>query len=731
MDVNQKKYDLIRLATNSLDQAVVATDMNGYVAYVNSAYTRLIGQEPADILGRRVSESLPDVGNMKASLAHALATLNAEGAFHGDILVCDVRGEPKWVSMTANVVTAEDDQSSYIIATISDITFAKIHETLQHRLLCDLVHGKDLQAMMAVVCTEVQQLIPDMHMSITLIDEDGRMRLQAAPELPEWYCDAIEGLEIGPVTGSCGTAAWTGESVNVSDIRTDPLWAPYHEITARLEYRSVWSTPIKGSDGTVKGVFAFYSVSPITPRAFHWHIVDICSQVCTLVFERIAAQERVTFLAQRDSLTGLYNRGYFQQELNQQIAAAKISGEPFALHLIDLDGFKEINDRYGHLAGDALLVGLADVFGAVAGEGDTLARLGGDEFALLQANLPSAESAQQRAARLVEVSSALLHNDDGVIPTGASIGYALFPDDAGDAKCLIRNADLALYKAKQSGKGKACAYDVSMMDEIERRRRLENDLRAALTRKSGELRLVYQPQFRLADNRLVGFEALARWHHPELGAISPETFIAIAEQGGLIGDLGEWVLHEACRVAKAWPDHLHVAVNLSPVQLNEADLPHLVHSVLMETGLPPKRLEIEVTENLLIEDKHKALLVLRRLSAMGICIALDDFGTGYASLSYLHIFPFDKIKIDRSFVSSLEDNSHSRAIVGAVLGMCEAMGIPVIAEGIESNCQLDMLKAKNCGFGQGFLLSPPLESVDSFLAAQSPDLCEPRVQRAG
>ena len=719
MEVTQKKYDLIRLATNSLDQAVVATDMNGNVAFVNAAYTRLIGHEPADIIGKRVSASLPDVGNMRARLEQALVTLNREGAYQGDILVCNVQGDPKWVSMTANVVTDDNDQSSYIVATISDITFSKIHETLQHRLLCDLVHGKDLRTMMTVVCQEVQQLIPDMHMSVALIDEDGCLNVQAAPDLPKWYCDAIQGLEIGPVTGSCGTAAWSAEQVNVSDIHTDPLWAPYREIAARLEYRAVWSTPIKGSDGTVKGVFAFYSESPITPKAFHWHIVEICSQLCTLVFERMAAQERVHFLAQRDSLTGLYNRGYFQQDLHKRIAAAKVSREPFALHLIDLDSFKEINDRYGHLAGDALLVSLAQAFGSIAGEGDTIARLGGDEFALLQTNVPSPEAAQQRAAKLVEVSGALLHIEEGSISTGASIGHALFPDNAGDAESLMRNADLALYKAKRDGRGKACAYDVSMTDEIEQRRRLENDLAAALASSSGELQLVYQPQFSLADNQLVGFEALARWQHPELGTISPETFIPIAEHGGLIRDFGAWVLREACQAAKAWPEHLHVAVNLSPVQINEGDLPYLVHSVLLETGLPPKQLEIEVTENLLIEDKHKALLVLRRLSAMGICIALDDFGTGYASLSYLHVFPFDKIKIDRSFVTSLEDNCHSRAIVGAVLGMCEAIGIPVIAEGIETARQLEMLKTKNCGYGQGFYLSPPLEDVEQFLALQS------------
>ena len=615
--------------------------------------------------------------------------------------------------MTANVVSDGHDQSRYIVATISDITCTKIHETLQHRLLTDLVHGNSLPALMEMVCREVQKLLGTVHMSVARIDRGGRLRMQAAPDLPGWYNEAIEGLRVGPQTGSCGTAAWSGSAVNVNDIHSDPLWDPYRELIADLAYTSVWSTPLKAADGTVNGVFAFYSESPIVPTEFHWRIVDICRELCALAFERTEAHDRVRYLANHDSLTGIFNRQFFRHELASEIARALPSGEPFAVHLVDLDGFKEINDRYGHKAGDDLLIAVARQLETLAAEGDTIARLGGDEFAVLQVGLSASNEAERRASTICRSVETVLSQGRAEWETaGASVGFAFFPADAETPEELLRNADLALYEAKQSGRGKACRYRLSMTREVEQRRRLEDDLRKALVKGGYGLHLAYQPQFRLSDRKLIGFEALARWIHPEFGEIPPEEFVPIAEHGRLIGDLGVWVLREACRAASQWRDEIDIAVNLSPAQIAEGDLPHIVHSLLVETGLRPGRLELEITENVLIDDKHRALHILRRLSAMGVRIAMDDFGTGYASLSYLHFFPFDKIKIDRSFISNLESNAYSLAIVDAVLGLCSTIGIPVTAEGIETQAQLDLLIAKNCDIGQGFFLGSPGAAFD-------------------
>ncbi len=713
MSAADKKFDLIRLATNSLDQAVVATDMGGKVAFVNAAYSRLIGHEAEDVLGRRVTEVLPDFGEFKDQLAKALAQLNTQGAYKDDLLICNQQGEPKWVTMTANVVTDADDQSQYIVATVSDITVTKIHETLQHRLLQYLVEGRSLRSMMTMLCREVQKILGSVHMSVATLDHQGRLWLDAAPDLPKDYCKAINGLPIGPECGSCGTAMSRGEPVYVDDIHSDPLWTPYRHITAKLPYRSVWSTPFSDAVGKAKGVFAFYSAEAIIPTPFHRHIVDICTRLCALAIERSEAQDQVKFLAERDSLTGLYNWQFLQQELKKEIARASRSGRQFALYLIDLDGFKEVNDRCGHQTGDRLLEGVARQIETVANGRDIVARLGGDEFAVLQKDVASREDAMQRAAMLVRaIETATFDDEPASLSACGSVGFALFPSDADSAETMLRNADLALYEAKKIGCGKACSYLIAMTREVEMRRRLEEDLRRALSDGELGLYLAYQPQVRLSDNKLVGFEALVRWNHPELGQISPEVFVPIAERGQLIGCLGEWVLREACKAARRWRDDLYVAVNLSPAQITEGDLPLLVQSVLLDAGLSPSRLELEVTENVLIEDKLRALHILRRLSAMGIRIVMDDFGTGYASLSYLHIFPFDKIKIDRSFISNLELNAYSVAIVDAILGLCSSIGVPVTAEGIETRQQLEILMGKHCDFGQGFYLGYPAEQAD-------------------
>jgi diguanylate cyclase (GGDEF)-like protein len=383
--------------------------------------------------------------------------------------------------------------------------------------------------------------------------------------------------------------------------------------------------------------------------------------------------------------------------------------------MIDLDGFKEINDRRGHQAGDKLLAAVAKQIQAVAGKRAVVARLGGDEFAVLQRGISSPEKARQCAVSLIgSIETAAFHDEPAPLRAGASVGYAVFPQDADTTETLLRNADLALYEAKRKEPGSARSFSIAMIREMELRRRLEDDLRAALTQGGLGLYLAYQPQVRLSDNELVGFEALVRWNHPELGELSPEIFVPIAERAHLIGRLGDWVLREACSAARLWDEKLYVAVNLSPAQITEGDLPHHLHSLLLEAGLSPSRLELEVTENVLIEDKLRALHVLRRLSSMGIRIVMDDFGTGYASLSYLHIFPFDKIKIDRSFITNLEINAYSVAIVDAVLGLCNSIGIPATAEGIETQAQLEMLMSRKCDFGQGFYLGCPTERAGLF-----------------
>ena len=421
--------------------------------------------------------------------------------------------------------------------------------------------------------------------------------------------------------------------------------------------------------------------------------------------ERLAAEERIQHLVHHDALTGLGNRALFLARLEEEIVRAGRKDNLIALHTIDLDRFKEINDVYGHPAGDELLREVGRRIERLAKPGDIIARLGGDEFVVAQVAVGAPADAVAFAERLVSDLAAPFALDGVSASTPASVGVAVYPNDGATADALLRSADMALYRAKSEGRGAFRTFEASMADDLRQRRALQKDLEAAIN--EGRLTLVYQPQVRVADTSIHGFEALVRWTHPTLGPISPGTFIPLAEEAGLVGPLGEFVLRAACREAAGWPQPLSIAVNLSPLQFVHGDLAALVQTVLLETGLPASRLELEITEGVLIRDINRALHVLRQLKNLGVRIAMDDFGTGYSSLSYLQTFPFDKIKIDRSFITDLEGNTHSRAIVRAVVGLARSLGIPVLAEGVETGSQLDVLKGELCDEVQGYLTGRP------------------------
>ena len=421
------------------------------------------------------------------------------------------------------------------------------------------------------------------------------------------------------------------------------------------------------------------------------------------ITERKAALARIEHMAHHDTLTDLPNRAAFTGRLARAIEAAEAGKESFAVLSIDLDRFKEINDTFGHAVGDDLLRALAEQLGSVVGEA-YLARLGGDEFCIITPNGDHPALAEGLAERLHSAVAVDRELDGQHLRIGISIGVAIFPADGVDATTLLNNADAALYRAKAAGRGKTRFFEIEMDNRLRERRAIQLELASAIDRN--HLRLHYQPLAKI-DGRVVGFEALVRWLNPARGMVSPATFIPVAEESGLIMRIGEWVLREACREAAQWSHPLQIAVNLSPIQFRHGDLPGLVHAVLLETGLAPHRLELEITEGVMIEDFGRSLSILRRLKALGVRIAMDDFGTGYSSLSYLQSFPFDKIKIDKSFISNLNGNPQSAAIVRAVIGLAHGLNLPVLAEGVETKDQLEFLAAESCNEVQGYLLGRP------------------------
>ena len=420
-------------------------------------------------------------------------------------------------------------------------------------------------------------------------------------------------------------------------------------------------------------------------------------------------EQRITQLAFNDTLTGLPNRTMFQQALEHYFRAAEGKGTLFALHCLDLDQFKVINDTLGHPAGDALLVEAANRVKQAA-RGHFVARLGGDEFVVLQSVTEDRDSIDRLAREILLAMAQPLNVDGNEFVPSTSIGIAIAPEDGDDGETLLRNADLALYRAKEAGRGTFAFFEQSLNERAQQRRQLESDLRLALER--GEFELLYQPLFDLEQNRICSFEALLRWRHPKRGLISPVEFVPVAEDTGLIVPIGAWVIREACGRAARWPEKIRVAVNVSAVQFHRGALSETILRALADSGLEPNRLEVEITESIFLDGGEATLRLLHALRTLGIRIALDDFGTGYSSLSYLQSFPFDKLKIDRSFIQNLLTRDGATAIVHAITELANALGIETTAEGVEETAQLMELRAHGCSSVQGFLFAEPMSAAD-------------------
>jgi len=421
------------------------------------------------------------------------------------------------------------------------------------------------------------------------------------------------------------------------------------------------------------------------------------------ITERRQAEARIAHMALHDGLTNLPNREFYQERLRQALEQSQPGNKPVAVLCVDLDLFKNVNDSFGHPMGDRLLTAVAERLRSEVRGSNLVARLGGDEFAIVLAADVSANEASDFAARLIEILSECYDVDGVEVTVGASIGIALSPGDGETSEELMRNADMALYRAKSDGGGVHRFFEREMDRQAQKRRDMELDLRRAFA--NGEFELHYQPLVDIAADRISGFESLLRWRHPEKGMISPAEFVPVAEDIGLIVALGEWVLREACSAAVKWPADVKVAVNLSPVQFRSRNLVQVVISALAHSGLSPRRLELEITESLFLAETEANLAILHQLRELGVSISMDDFGTGYSSLSYLRSFPFDKIKIDRSFVKDLAERSDCVAIVRAISGLGRSLNITTTAEGVETVDQLDWLRAEGCNEVQGFLFS--------------------------
>ncbi len=428
------------------------------------------------------------------------------------------------------------------------------------------------------------------------------------------------------------------------------------------------------------------------------------------ITEQRQSEVKIEYMAHHDALTDLANRVLLNERLEQALGRRIHREEMVAIHHLDLDQFKAVNDTFGHPVGDKLLKIVADRLRGLVRESDTIARMGGDEFVIVQAPITDPAEATALAERIIELMGEPFDIDGHQAVIGASVGIAVGPGDGLRPDRLLRNADLALYRAKGDGRGTFRFFEPAMDLQMQTRRVMEQDMRRALP--AGEFELYYQPVLNLSSNEISGFEALIRWNHPKQGLVNPATFIPLAEEIGFIVPIGEWVIRQACATAAQWPEHLHVAINISAVQFRSPGLMQVIIGALAASGLNPARLEIEITETVLLHNRDTTLAILHQLRALGVRIAMDDFGTGYSSLTYLQCFPFDKIKIDRSFVKDITESTGSLNIVRAIAALATGMGMTATAEGVETQEQRDKIAAEGCTEMQGFLFSRPLPILE-------------------
>jgi diguanylate cyclase len=539
--------------------------------------------------------------------------------------------------------------------------------------------------------------------AIALDIRDQRRLALEADRMRDLANASVEGLLVceGDEIVSVNTSFAQLAGVSASELVGAGLESCFPDKAARTRLLSgsnqAVETGLRHADGSIAPVELL--LRPIMFAGKPHHVVAVRD-----LHARKQAEQHIHYLAHHDALTSLPNRSYFNARIDQEIATLA-GGESLAALCLDLDRFKEVNDLFGHAAGDAVLQTVAARVTAVLARNQMMARLGGDEFAIL---VPRVRKPAE-AGKLAETILGALRAPDGDTPEtnsiSTSIGIAICPNDAMDREALLSHADTALYRAKTDGRNTYRFYEASMGAAVRERRMLEHDLRLAIARN--ELRLVYQPQRSVRSQTINGFEALLRWKHKTRGEISPAVFIPIAEEIGAILEIGDWVIQNACREAASWEKPLTVAVNVSAVQLYNLDFVQQLHQTLLETGLSPKRLEIEITETALVRDFNRALTTLRQVKALGVRIAMDDFGTGYSSLSNLRAFPFDKIKIDGSFIKSVNSNGQAATIVRAVLGLGRGLGLPVLAEGVETDAELQFLRDESCDEVQGYLLGRP------------------------
>jgi diguanylate cyclase (GGDEF)-like protein/PAS domain S-box-containing protein len=726
VQLRDSEQHLQLLAANASDMISRNSPDKRYL-YVSAASQSMLGYAPEELVGRSCEEFIhPD----DIETAHASYREIAEGAGAATVSVRLLRKDGSYLWVETNLHAVRDDAGNVLeaIAVTRDITERKRLEQrdkVRNLALEQLAKGDPLYEVLETITLGVEQERPGIFCSILLLDEQGnRLLTGAAPSLPEFYNRAVHGLQIGEGIGSCGNAAHTGQRTIVENIQTHPNWAHegFRELAAQAGLVSCWSEPIHSAAGEILGAFAIYQQHPGAPSEADVEMIQKACNLASIAIERKRLDELMWSHANHDLLTKLPNRRLFRDRLQQELKKTQRSDTTLALMFIDLDMFKEVNDTLGHDIGDLLLVDVARRISGCVRDSDTVARISGDEFTVVMPELAETSRVEQVAQNIIHALTQPFSIGKETIYISASVGITLYPNDAAELEGLLKNADQAMYAAKKQGRNCFSYFTNRMQEEAQNRMHLIKDLRDALP--AGQFQVYFQPIVDMKTGRMVKAEALLRWFHPERGMVGPIQFIPVAEETGLICDIGDWVFRESANWMSRWHERgygcIQVSVNKSPTQftLDASQKGWLDH--LQGIGLPAACIVIEITEGLLLNERSDVTEKLLQFRDAGIQVAIDDFGTGYSSLSYLKKFDIDYLKIDQSFVRDLATDPNDLALSEAIIVMAHKLGIKVIAEGVETVEQRDMLAAAGCDYAQGFLFARPMpaEEFDALLAGQ-------------
>ncbi len=687
----------------------------------NRAGLELFGQTRQKLIGRSLCQAMPQ-SRSNGILAELQLVATNHTADESEWQNRDPTIRAGWLQRQ---FVAVDDG---VVAILRDITARKHAEILhveQGRLLELIATGIPLPQVLYKILQLIGSQLPDVMGSVHLVSSDGiALHLGAAIALPESYLEAVREVPIAAVAGSCGTAAYRRETVIAADIGNDALWSEYRALATAHGLHACWSTPILSKQQQVLGTFAMYYRAAHHPNNTEIALVALATRLAGIAIERQQAEDRIGHMAHHDALTGLPNRTLLDDRIRQAILHAQRYDRQMTVLFIDLDNFKVINDTLGHNAGDTVLKAVAQRMSNCVRSIDTVIRLGGDEFVIVLSDQAKGFDALtqplQKIHRAIAEPVTIAGKQIGVT---SSMGMATYPGDGTEPDELLTNADAAMYRAKQMGRNNFQFYTAEMHHAMYEKIQLQEGLRRALAEQ--QFSLAYQPQVDLHSGKITAVEALIRWHHPSLGIVPPARFIPLAEESRLIVQIGEWVLHTACLQNQAWQQAglspCVMSVNVSARQFREPGLLAAVKAALKQSGLAAQYLELELTESLIMQDPEQAIGIMVALRDMGVRLSIDDFGTGYSSLSALQRFPIARLKLDGSFIQSLDTMEDSRTITKAMVSLGHQLNLHIVAECVETVAQREFLRANGCDEMQGYLFSKPVspEQIPGLLTMQA------------